>query len=579
MKRRRNYEYSILRKECNRKSFLKYAVFEKELAKLLSSRVGELGRPSGTALHVVAKSSARVGFIYSRAVHRFPGDAKLWLHYARHCIEQNELRAAARIFSRAIALCGSDERVWLSTMAFHFDTCGDTRGARVVAQRGLRAMPTAISMWLEYFRMELYYVVRLTTRRYAIGLPPGSNEMNLAADQANNVALVTDTPVDQHAQGTSGKRKSGIVKQSEDQSFWNGAVPVVVLKGAFKKAIFRANHRAEVFKIATECPLVPPTLLQDIVKLLQEQYPECFVVGFLATRVEWDMAKAQYDRDVAATQEAKSAVSNQFHQSHEEARVKVATDGVAVLRHLKEFMEREDRGRYPDEVKDALLISVQSLEMSLKAVSRMGTHKEGLRELKQAIKGMEPMESEVQVSGDGAANVEKSWTLKSLERYFKNDYDGPNVPFEDIRNWVKSCCLFPFRAINEDRVLCTYLSKETDMVQLLDVCARLLSLPPVTMGSLCACAEAFMRLFEGTERTNASNWNDRFLVMRKVFVKAGSLGDAKRDVRFWLVYLDFERRVVKDAKEACSVNAKAMRSLEPLLHENFVERQTLQNLR
>lgn len=598
VKKRRDHEYSIFRKTSTRKNFLKYAVFEKDLHNLLEDRVSELPKASSDSHYVLSFSASRVNFVYSRAVHRFPSDAKLWLHYARHCIAMERLDAAARVFSRALALCGSDERLWLAAMAYHFDSCSDSRGARVVAQRGLRTLPTSVNMWLEYFRMELFYMARLTTRRYAMGVPPeqaAQQEPEVADDamHLDNEALQVEVPstgVQDKSSKAAQKKARAIAKENDlivrNAAFWNGASAIAVLKGACQKAQLTETHRTQFYKIASECPLVPAPFLEGLTNLFQEHFPACVVVRMLVARMPWDMAKALHDREVALKRVGKAAGNNGLDEDDNRHKLQLSESGLLLVNQLKELLEEDTDWKVNEHIKAALMLSVQNLELGMRQVSEENALVTAFRELKSLIgaKELDPevtsseLEANLHYSPNGTMRDKKNWDLKALEQYFSRYDAKASVQFDEVRNAVKAQCLVPFRGAAEDRLLCKYLSKEMDIFQLLENCSLLLSLPPVTMPSLCAYVEAFMRLFKGMKHGNLLDCKETCLQIRKVLVKGCSLPDTNKEVRFWLLYVDFERRISKDSKEAAAVNAKAMRVLDPLFHENFVEMQTLQNL-
>lgn len=200
---RRHHEYTLLRRTATRQHFLSYAAFEHKLATKLETRAIASQMSKSRTSVLVGRSHARVNLIFSRAVKRFRGDADLWLRYVRHLLDNGSTRSAGKVLARALAFCASNENVWLAAISFHFDTCGDTRGARAIAQRALRAMPDSALVWLEYFRLELYYLARLTARRIATGSSLDGSEDEANGESHGNDATSEFMNEDAHVIGNA----------------------------------------------------------------------------------------------------------------------------------------------------------------------------------------------------------------------------------------------------------------------------------------------------------------------------------------------------------------------------------------
>lgn len=601
VKKRRDFEYALTRPLSTRKNFLEYAAFEKGLTKIIKRRAAKRKRntPSlkdedlierlrrrkteiSEAHAVVGKTSSRVNFIYSRALHRFPGDSKLWIHYAKHCIDNEMLKAAAQVFMQAIALCGNDENVWLAAITFHFDHCGDTRAARAVAQRSLRMLPKTVNLWLEYFRMELYYLARLTTRRYAIGVTPGQEETT--GSNENEVFNKIEggskgTVEDGDGRDMSNRDNSKKPGDTGKLAFWDGGVPLSVLKGACKKASLSELHCAQFYNIVTECPLVPANLLTAMVQMLRDTYPSYKIVDFLSERVKWDSRRAQLDRNVAAKKgrsnwEDEQALAPSFQMETDvltKMRAQILADMTKIAREQESL--RAD-GFVKGSVREALYVSLTNLKDTMIKFNETDFDFLLFQELKEALLGAD----------DNAMLIERpngitAWDAKTLVAYLARGNDELDISSEDLSKCMRRLCLQPFRTEDADRALCLYLAKDLDATELLDIFNALRTLPPVTMRSLTALARALIRLASEDKLKDTENHSDWYAHIREVLLKASFLSDAKQDVPFWLVYLNFERGIAKDAKRSSEVNAKAMRALNNEYLENFVERQTLANLR
>lgn len=621
VQKRRNHEYAISRPHSTRRDFLQYAGFEKTISTLFKRRLKRqrtkmLKRSQKTTIDkkrehenkskihqaqiIIGQSEKRSCFIYSRAAHQFPGDTKLWIHYAKYCIENNMLKSAGRVFMKAIAYCGGhDETIWLSTMAFHFDICMDTRTARAVAQRGLRMLPKNSSLWMEYFRMELFYLSRLTARRFAMGLTPDEQieqnkdnddddvnmEIEISDDEQNNLSEDI-APTDSEATKTSSDPVQKL-------AFWNGGVPLAVLKAACKKATLTDASLSQFYNLASQCPLVPVELLSQMISHLSEVFPKSSIVQFLSERVAWDCARVRLEREIAVKKsEANDPIDEtelaSMFSSQTDALLKMGSD---TLTELLKKANNEDNSDYfniaqnycdakqASIVKESLELSIDNLNDLMMDVDKSETLDQAIFEqLKDAFTQKNEINNVITSNSLGKVDL---WDLKTLETYLEKGYDDFDITNTSLYQCVCRLCVKPFRNDEEDRIFCMYMDKNgiEDMAQMKDMFNFLMKTPPATMRSLTGFVQATLRLLEELNGTPDDVLKNCHNGIRIVLFKASGLELAKRDVSFWVLFVDFERRVAKNAIQTSSVNARAMRTLDVEYHDTLVERLSLINLR
>ena len=79
-----------------------------------------------------------------------------------------------QVAARALQLHPTEAGLWAQAAAWEWEASSDASAARALMQRGLRACPQAMSLWVDYFRLELLYAAKLAARRRVLGLPlPG----------------------------------------------------------------------------------------------------------------------------------------------------------------------------------------------------------------------------------------------------------------------------------------------------------------------------------------------------------------------------------------------------------------------
>lgn len=608
VRRRRDHEYAVASRNATRSEFLKYAAFERELASVLSKRAEKRKLKKQKVQLVIGKSSARVNLVYSRAVKKFHGDVDLWLHYARHCVRTGSTNAAGKVFAKALGHRGDSEDVWMAAVAFHFDTCGDARGARALAQRALRALPDSINMWKEYFRMEVCYLAKLISRRIAMGLPPSGTVDHSTASQDKDKE--TETEVSQQGQdirdpgykpdvelGTESETRDGnsvANKTNADStnngssvnhlfSFWDGGVPMTVYKNACRKVKFTPRNRAEFWEIVTATPYTPVQLLRSLCDVFLTDHPDCIVSRLVNIRLNWDVQHSRYREEQARLGEERESKRNTVPHEVEGLAQELVENALLVLKTTNETLTDSIVLSLDEALRNAVQACVESFTTLTKPYDRSGEVKEKGRELKTRLKSGKLKESSALRSDGVAHDSGKSeepgnWSVE----YFADMLEGRKCPLSrQAFDALKSKALVPFRQVDQERVLCAWISAESNYNRLHEICEALLSMPPLTALSLQSGIRSQMKLQARLRK--AGKWSaddhDKMLSQtRKLFAAAVGFPAARADVDLWLDYTDFERRIARDAKQASVVNWKAMKTLDRTSAELFNERQMLRNL-
>lgn len=601
VRKRRDHEYAVSQPSVRRKNFLQYAVFEKDLSALMRTRMIRQ-RPKLTLNKgkrkirdhidrkkqiremraVVGKISSRVNHIYSRALNKFPGDSKLWIHYASYCIDSNMLTTASRVFMDAIAVCGGEENVWLSAMTYHFDKLGDARTARAVAQRALRMLPSSVNLWLEYFRMELYYLARLTTRRFALGLYPDGQDADINIDVEHFSELGspdadkgTDISRLQNGEEVNEEVPPGKQRNFDNLTFWDGGASLAVLKGACNRMTLNDFNCAQFYIIAVECRLVPAKLLSAMVSLFEVKFPNSAATLFLSKRVEWDVMKAQWDRKVAKVKSESDQSDVQVSNIPATRTVELSDSANKLLSEIVNTFTNDKNGTKLDDLtnstNEALKYLLRNMEEMMEDFNE--TINFSLFDKLRVLVG--ERNSNLLLTNNEEPN---NWDVAALRQYLERGYDDLDISSACLFDCVKRICLQPFRSDDADRALCLYLKKDLETSQLDEIYESLISLAPITMSSLVSLAEALIQDLDNAQLKKMEISDGRRLQIRKLLSMASCLPNASQNVPYWRLYLDFERQVARDVKRAKEVYANAMRTLNTRYHATFVELQTLATL-
>lgn len=565
VKKRRDHEHLIRRRDATRQNFFRYAVFEKDVTGLIQQRSHESGLPYSEYGSLVGQCKLQKDRVYNRAAYRFPGDAKLWIHLAKDAIDDEEFKRASHIFAKAVSKCGGNPQVWLAAIGFHFDECVDPRTARVLAQRALRALPANATLWIEYFRMELHYLTKLTARRFAIGFDvqdPDDNNSEQTRDE------LEDGLSDTHNENNPAWKGLGL---------WEGGVPFAVLKGAVSKAPLNELHCVEIYKIACGCPLVPATLLLKMVEVFCSLFPACIVTESMKVGVVWDVATTTKNRNTARTENGINArmAGNSEDPGMSQASAGLSNDDQAATK-LEDLVKQNNTKLSDSRKRKALLLLLESFQRTAANLKHANATAVVLI-LTRTIRLVEKTDAKVSVIQD-LASQEGALTLQALKSYFRRGVDELGVSYEDIFTAVSKECLVPFRSAEQDGVLCMYFARDVDLSRVVTMCEKMFPLPPVSMPCLLAASKAILALMAVSSDVSAEKRTDLIALVRKNFRKACQLPEGKSNVAFWIAYIDFERRVAQDAAESSAVSTKAMRILNKLYHSRFLEELALQTL-
>mmetsp|Transcript_9729 Transcript_9729/g.12787 ORF Transcript_9729/g.12787 Transcript_9729/m.12787 type:complete len:562 (+) Transcript_9729:20-1705(+) len=165
---RRQFEYRLQRRASRKVDFIRYVEFELKVDSLRRIRKRRLSLKKKTISDFAQISHCF--FIFERAVRKFQGDPNMWQQFIDFAIKQKAEKRLSTLFPRALQMHPRNAALWIRAASWQYFELGNATTARVLLQRSLRINPREKSLWLEYFRVEMHYILKVSTRREVLGL-------------------------------------------------------------------------------------------------------------------------------------------------------------------------------------------------------------------------------------------------------------------------------------------------------------------------------------------------------------------------------------------------------------------------
>ena len=305
VRRRRDFEYLLVRRDPYLKDYLRAIEYEQQLTRLRRQRKTRLALTRSTLSDFEAMK--RIHTLYDRALRKFKANTCLWLAYIEFCVENKSARVLSRVLARALQLHPRQEAFWAIAGHYEFTETGNTEAARQLMQRALRTNPSSPILWLHYFIMEIKYVERLRTRRHVLGIDGGGGGKNQGADgeeegdeeekdsskhQQPSINSLLDKEEKDEAtndQKSSPSSSSSSTTASDlttpaQRLFLEGAVPKIVLRNAIRSipSSSRLTFCRDCLSLCCDIALNAPrwrvgfitSVMDEIEKQLLLQYPD-----------------------------------------------------------------------------------------------------------------------------------------------------------------------------------------------------------------------------------------------------------------------------------------------------------------
>ena len=239
-----DFEYTLKRRELQPADYMKYLLYEVNLDKLRSvrskhieSKLGSNKEKKAELRNIEAQFIRHVCYVFERATRRFPTDMGVgfWTEYVAYLQTTRSSNILQSVLGKALSLYPKHEEFYIMAAVHEIDVNQNAQAARIVLQRGIRAMGKTSSssdgntnLWLRYFELELWNAARITERQKVLSL------------DVNDDALVKGAPlvVFRHAlkEVSSSNLDLGIVLRMYDSSKGLSSDLLTAMEAEMKKA-------------------------------------------------------------------------------------------------------------------------------------------------------------------------------------------------------------------------------------------------------------------------------------------------------------------------------------------------------
>jgi hypothetical protein len=164
IKKQRDFEYRLQRRIVKESDFEAYIKFLKSLEELRFRR-----RSSGMAMvHSDVSIVKRIHYLYQRVCYTFNTEL-LWLEYLHYCLDTKSFHQFTTLVSKGIQLDTSRLSLWLLAIQYEFKW-GSITNCRVLIQKSIRCNQESKELWIEYFRLEVLFMIKVLLRFKVLGL-------------------------------------------------------------------------------------------------------------------------------------------------------------------------------------------------------------------------------------------------------------------------------------------------------------------------------------------------------------------------------------------------------------------------
>ncbi|KAI9827644.1 MAG: hypothetical protein M1819_006933 [Sarea resinae] len=301
-KKRSDFEHKLNGRGSRPSDYARYAEYEMNLESLRRKRVKRLGIKATT--HA---GQRRIFFILDRATRKFHGDVGLWMQYIEFARKEKANKKLSQILTSVLRMHPTKPELWIYAAKYAIESTADMTAARSYMQRGLRFCKSSKLLWLEYAKLEMIYIAKISARRQILGLDekrPRSNDKTVLDDpNADLIALpaITAEDVDPSLRGDDELDQAALQNLSTAPAL-TGAIPLAIFDAGMKHFEMSDELGDNFFDMFTQFEGLPclSTILQHVVDCLLMNTPEsplslgCFirqpVIGIEAKSPEFPSA-------------------------------------------------------------------------------------------------------------------------------------------------------------------------------------------------------------------------------------------------------------------------------------------------
>ncbi|KAI9745982.1 MAG: U3 snoRNP protein [Claussenomyces sp. TS43310] len=283
VKKRSDFEHKVLARGSQPVDFARYAAWEISLERLRAKRCKRL-RIKGSSAHA---GQARIFSIFDRGTKKHFGDLSLWMSYLEFARESKATKKFKTVLTSAIRLHCTKAELWLYAAKWTLEIEADMNGARSYMQRGTRFCTRSKDLWIEYARLEMIFLAKISLRRRILGLDApmtakSNDEVMIAqgsdgfSSSADVIAVPGADTYTMQASSMDGVKVDGeAVDDPMTTPALNGAIPLAIFEDARNQPFYNAGVGEDFFNMFAIFTQVAcqGKLLDHVLSSMVESYP------------------------------------------------------------------------------------------------------------------------------------------------------------------------------------------------------------------------------------------------------------------------------------------------------------------
>lgn len=179
----------------------------------------------------------RIFWILERGTRKFHGDVGLWMQYLEFARKQKSTKKMSGIFTSMLRLHPTRSELWIHAANYALEVLEDMAEARGYMQRGLRFCKNSKNLWIEYAKMEMIYIAKISARARALDRNEELSKKDLMLDadvaDGNTIALpkinIFDVTTNDEGDETVDQE---IIRLIEATPALSGAIPMAIFDRA-----------------------------------------------------------------------------------------------------------------------------------------------------------------------------------------------------------------------------------------------------------------------------------------------------------------------------------------------------------
>lgn len=230
------------------------------------------------------------------------------MQYITFARNQKSNKKVAEILTCLLRLHPTKPDVWIYAATYAIEERGDMSEARSYMQRGLRFCRGLGHFWIDYARLELLYIAKISRRRKILGLDDEEaankqtyeNERSIDGDMIT-LRYITAEDINPAEEVARNENQTAIEKLGKSPAM-SGAIPIAIFEAAMAHFIGDENLAHQFFDMLTGFGGLPcqGTILAHIVRKIISitpndssaliRYIQQPVMGIIATSAEFPAA-------------------------------------------------------------------------------------------------------------------------------------------------------------------------------------------------------------------------------------------------------------------------------------------------